>query len=86
MNKRIKELVEQATTEHTSYYDGRGNVTETIFDKDKFAQLIVKECLAHGKLTQSQAVVNGSEEYNAGREMGIEVFMNQIKLHFGVEE
>jgi hypothetical protein len=30
--------------------------------------------------------VNGSEEYNAGREMGIEVFMNQIKKHFGVEE
>jgi hypothetical protein len=86
MNERVKELAEQATTEHTSYYDGRGNVTETIFDKDKFAELIVKECLAHGKLTQSQAVVNGSEEYNAGREMGIEVFMNQIKLHFGVEE
>ena len=52
----------------------------------EFAELIVKECLAHGKLTQSQTVVNGSEEYNAGREMGIEVFMNQIKLHFGVEE
>jgi hypothetical protein len=45
----------------------------------------VQECLAHGKLTQSQAVVNGSEEYNAGREMGIEVFMNQIKKHFGVK-
>ena len=53
---------------------------------EKFAELIVLECLAHGKLTQSQAVVNGSEEYNAGREMGIEVFMNQIKKHFGVEE
>jgi hypothetical protein len=52
---------------------------------EKFAELIVLECLAHGKLTQSQAVVNGSEEYNAGREMGIEVFMNQIKKHFGVE-
>ena len=85
MNERIRQLAEQATTEHTSYYDGRGNVTETIFDKDKFAELIVKECLAHGKLTQSQAVVNGSEEYNAGREMGIEVFMNQIKKNFGVE-
>jgi len=54
--------------------------------KTVFAELIVRECLAHGKLTQSQAVVNGSEEYNAGREMGIEVFMNQIKQHFGVEE
>jgi hypothetical protein len=46
----------------------------------------VRECLTHGKFTQSQAVVNGSEEYNAGREMGIEVFMNQIKKHFGVDE
>jgi hypothetical protein len=48
--------------------------------------LIVRECIAHGKLTQSQTVVNGSEEYNAGREMGIEVFMNRIKQNFGVEE
>ena len=52
---------------------------------EKFAELIVRECLAHGKLTQTQTVVNGSEEYNAGREMGIEVFMNQIRKHFGVE-
>jgi hypothetical protein len=52
----------------------------------KYAELIVQECLAHGKLTQSQTVMNGSEAYNAGREMGIEVFMNQIKKHFGVEE
>lgn len=29
------------------------------------------------------AEVNGSEEYNAGREMGIEVFMNRIRKHFG---
>jgi hypothetical protein len=86
MNERIQQLALQASTTTTSYYDGRGNVTETYFDKEKFAELIVKECLAHGKLTQSQAVVNGSEEYNAGREMGIEVFMNQIKLHFGVEQ
>ena len=79
MNERIKELERQAT----DYYS---NGQERIFDRQKFAELIVKECLAHGKLTQSQTVVNGSEEYNAGREMGIEVFMNQIKKHFGVEE
>jgi len=45
MNKRIKTLAEQASTTTTSYYDGRGNVTETFFDKDKFAQLIVIKCL-----------------------------------------
>ena len=79
MNERIKQLAELATE---CYSNGQ----ERTFDKEKFAELIVRECLAHGKLTQSQTVVNGSEEYNAGREMGIEVFMNQIKKHFGVEE
>ena len=83
MTERIQELARQATTIEYGVDNGFDRVT---FDKEKFAELIVRECLAHGKLTQSQTVVNGSEEYNAGREMGIEVFMNQIKLHFGVEE
>jgi hypothetical protein len=51
----------------------------------KFAELIVRECIEQGKMIQSHTIVNGSEEYVAGREMGIEVFMNQIKQHFGVE-
>ena len=79
MNERIQELAEQATV----WKDANHGYT---FDKEKFALLIVRECLAHGKLAQSQTVVNGSEEYNAGREMGIEVFINQIRKHFGVEE
>jgi len=49
------------------------------------ADLIINECVEQGKLIQSQTIVNGSEDYVAGREMGIEVFMNQIKRHFGVE-
>ena len=81
MNERIGKLAEQAGLLGPSSRIGNSHEAT-----DRFAQLIVAECLAHGKLTQSQAVVNGSEEYNAGREMGIEVFMNQIKLHFGVEE
>jgi hypothetical protein len=84
MNERIKELAIEA-----GMIVGEANgfdMTRLMSREVKFAELIVRECLAHGKLTQSQAVMNGSEEYNAGREMGIEVFMNQIKLHFGVEE
>ena len=84
MNERIKLLVEQAEdwADNQNFYasDYRDYLME------KFAELIIRQCLAHGKLTQSQMIVNGSEEYNAGREMGIEVFMNQIKKHFGVEE
>jgi hypothetical protein len=40
MNKRIKELTEQATTYHKG---GLGTEIES-FDKEKFAELIVKEC------------------------------------------
>ena len=83
MNTRIKDFERESGLE--IYGLGKDRV-KWEYTVEKFAELIVKECLAHGKLTQSQAVVNGSEEYNAGREMGIEVFMNQIKKHFGVEE
>ena len=70
MNERIKELAEQAT----SIVEMVGSYAN--FDKKKFAELIVRECLAHGKLTQSQTVANGSEEYNAGREM---VYLQKVK-------
>ena len=89
MNERIKALL---LNERNMFANGVTESDNKIYihgseeNLEKFAELIVRECLAHGKLTQSQAVVNGSEEYNAGREMGIEVFMNQIKQHFGVEE
>ena len=84
MNERIRELREQAMEWVPNQVDP--DTKNKLLNAEKFAELIVLECLAHGKLTQSQAVVNGSEEYNAGREMGIEVFMNQIKQHFGVEQ
>jgi hypothetical protein len=85
MNERIKELADESARYSAIMALPTGQSGNELF-VEKFAELIVRECLAHGKLTQSQSVVNGSEEYNAGREMGIEVFMNQIKKHFGVEE
>ena len=44
MNIKIKELAEHCLTTHNGYVDGRGNITTTIFDKEKFAMLIIKEC------------------------------------------
>jgi len=41
MNERIKQLVEQATTEE---HDGF-----RYFDKQKFAELIVRECMSYMK-------------------------------------
>ena len=86
MNKRIKELFGQALDAAVPYTWHNLDHVEVEKVAKQFAELIVQECLAYGKLTQLQTVVNGSEEYNAGREMGIEVFMNQIKQHLGVTE
>lgn len=42
MNERIKELIEQATTIEYGVDNGFDRVT---FDKEKFAELIVEECI-----------------------------------------
>jgi hypothetical protein len=41
MNERLNELAEQATNTQYGVYDGFDRVT---FDRDKFAELIVREC------------------------------------------
>ena len=81
MNEKIKELAEQSyeaatittidpfTQEVvTDYIDG----TKLIFNKEKFAELIVRECVAV------------AYEHNNSGEGG--VVAEQIKQHFGVEE
>jgi len=70
MNKRIKLLAEQATTriEPTSN-SGEG----WIFDKEKFAELIVRECgVALSPMLRD--MVSRGQAYDL------------IKQHFGVEE
>jgi len=67
MNERIKEIIEQATTIEYGVDNGFDRVT---FDKEKFAQLIVRRCAQVG------------ERYADGN---YEVF-NQILDHFGLED
>ena len=81
MNERIKALAEQAALKESGIKFWWSEVMI-----EKFAESLIRECVEQGKLIQSQTVTNGSEEYVAGREMGIEVFINQIQKHFGVEE
>jgi len=80
MNERMKKLAEKCGIIGGDLYVDR------VVDYEKFAELIVKECLELGKELQPQDITNGSDDYKSGREMGIEVFMNQIKKNFGVEE
>ena len=93
MNKRIRTLAALATTEHTSYFDGRGNVTETYFDKERFARLIVNECSQ--LLFDESEKLSGlySEETNMQQAERYKLCSEQcldnidlIEKHFGVEE
>ena len=42
MNERIKELAEQATSYKEVLVEGKHDIE--VFDKEKFAELIVREC------------------------------------------
>lgn len=79
MNKRIQELAEQATT----YIDPIVNDGVCWdFDKEKFAELIVREC--------NQAVLNVSCYYKDYRSQIEEAIINNcaraVLEHLGVEE
>jgi len=66
LNERIKELIKQATTieEH------KWGVSYDNFDKEKFAELIVKECADIATMNQFQYDAVG----------------NYVLKHFGIKE
>jgi hypothetical protein len=45
MNKLIKEFIKQCSTTFDSYDFEYGWSTHEYFDKEKFAELIIKECM-----------------------------------------
>ncbi len=80
MNERIRLLAEQATVYHNG---GLGTEIES-FDKEKFAELIVQECI-------KQIVSKGTDWVDfAPSQTGVRpeywAMAQQIKQHFGVEE
>ena len=75
MNERIQQLAEQAESIRLKY-DQATMKTERIheFDKQKFAQLIVRECME-----VSLGCSHRDDDMGA-------IIARQIKQHFGVEE
>ena len=74
MNERIKLLIEQATT----YIDPIANDGVCWdFDKEKFAELIVRECMGICYRTDT--------EYE-GHKVKSTVIASKVAEHFGVEE
>ena len=80
MNERIQKLIEQATVRGEEYLPGNdGHPTPTVyFDKEKFAELIVRECCL--VLEQTQTALD-RHKWPTPSECGI-----YIKEHFGVEK
>ena len=82
MNERIKELIEQATIRGEEYRPGDdGHPTPTFyFDKEKFAELIVREC---------EKVAKNPEWYGESPSNGwrnpIRHVCNVMKEHFGIK-
>ena len=73
MNERIRELAEQATT----YIKPTENSGEGwIFDKEKFAELIVAECVG---------MLDDEDDYGY-ESRGVRNAAYRIKKRFGVEE
>ena len=70
MNKRIDNLIEECTSTYTSYDFERGASEVEYFDKEKFAELIVKECADISNQAEKQCQHPGT----------------QILKHLGVEE
>ena len=69
MNERLKELAEQATIEESDGFK--------FFDKEKFAELIVKECASF---------IDSHEQVDKyGEAMDI-VYGKDLLKHFGVDD
>ena len=84
MNERIKLLAEQCTV---SCIDGRGVELNEI-DVEKFAELIVRECVAQIQPMWDQVQKigpPGGYDYDTF-DLAYNDCMNAIKQHFGVEE
>jgi hypothetical protein len=71
MNKRIEEFIKEATV-----WEGMEN--GYIFDKEKFAELLIQECV---RCAEGEWIRNGDTEHNRA----VSGVIESIKEHFGVE-
>jgi len=78
MNERIKELIEECTTVENGVMQVRRNETVYHFDKVKFAQLIVQDCLA--QVDKVDAMLDDPKE-----KVGVSWVGLAIAKHWGLE-
>ena len=87
MNERIRELLKQAT--HTTNHYG---FDQTYVDHEKFAELIVRECISESlaEIVPDEEIAKESDpvirEYLKGNNHGIIDAVVRFRNYFGVEE
>jgi hypothetical protein len=85
MNDRIKQIEEQCYIKPGGYYPG-SDWPVPFFDKQKFAELIVREC---AELIDNKVTITAAQTYDevfVARYDTKELCAKQIKEHFGIEE
>lgn len=93
MNERIQALMEQAQ-ELVDPYALEGEFGPKRLNAEKFAELIVRECIAQCEqvatdtdtMTKSKFVTDAGRQLHQGMWGGAKNCIGQIKEHFGVEE
>ena len=92
MNERIKKLAEQALPNIKYWNDELAKEIEapinravTVYELEKFAELIVRECLYCCDRVISDPVSGDREKFDTFEQGGLHC-IEEIKQHFGVEE
>ena len=76
MNERIRELINESTSFKEGDTEGKYDIE--VFDKEKFAELIVRECIEQASI--------GNGHGNNQWDRALTFASKNIKEHFGVEE
>ena len=86
MNERIRELARQAGFEHPDHV-GTCEIY-AYFDHEKFAELIVRECVQTLIDNTPERYTNESaeEDWDKGYDRAMKDCVHHIQEHFGVEE
>jgi hypothetical protein len=78
MNERVKELAEQCQ-EYRNGFEGQ-EAWYTVFNKQKFAELIVQKCLTIANKAHKMAL-----EFEWDNDDTAQTIKDSIKEHFGVK-
>jgi hypothetical protein len=86
MNERIKELWDKAAQAAAAYPSGQNNSWETQVNfMEKFAELIVRECIAKAEEESERYLTWNTEDCNRFSKV-MQNYKELLKEHFGVEE